>query len=153
RIEHRKTEEVLWHMQKLEAVGQLTGGVAHDFNNLLTVITANLELVREAVSGSRNLTRERIDQLLGAALSAAESGAKTTQQMLAFARRTLLRVEVADLSVLVMRSSDLIRQALGESVALELRCASDLWLCVIDPVQFEAALLNLAVNARDAMPT
>ena len=152
RSERRKTEEVLWHVQKLEAVGQLTGGVAHDFNNLLTVITGNLELLWEALSGTRKLSKARLGQLLQSALAAADHGAKLTQQLLAFARRSLLHVEVADLNAIIQRSVDLLRRALGEAVTLEFTPGAELWPCVIDPVKFEAALLNLAVNAHDAMP-
>lgn len=152
RSERRKAEEVLWHMQKLEAVGQLTGGIAHDFNNLLTVITGNLELVQEALDGSRQLPKKRLTELLGTALSAASQGARVTQQLLAFARRSLLRVEVVDLTTIIESAADLMRRALGEAVTLELGASEDLWPCVIDPVQLETALLNLALNARDAMP-
>ncbi len=152
RDERRKAEDVLWHLQKLEAVGQLTGGIAHDFNNLLTVITGNIELVQEAIEGSRNVPKERLIRLLETALSAANQGAQVTQQLLAFARRSILNVEVVDLNAIIRSSSDLLHRALGEAIALEFYPAEGLWPCVIDPVQFEAALLNLAVNARDAMP-
>lgn len=152
RHERRRAEDILWHAQKLEAVGQLSGGVAHDFNNLLTVVIGNLELAHEAFAGSRKLPKEQVANLLLAALSAAEHGAKITQQMLAFARRTLLRVEVAHLDALIDRSMDLLQRALGEAITFECIPAAPLWPCVLDPIQFEAAMLNLAVNARDAMP-
>jgi signal transduction histidine kinase len=152
RRERRKTEDVLWHIQKLEAFGQLSGGVAHDFNNLLTVIIGNLELAREALTDSRRLPKEHVANQLLAALSAAEHGADITQRMLAFARQSLLRVEAVHLDALIAGSMDLLRQAVGEAITCELTPAASLWPCVIDPIQFEAAMLNLAVNARDAMP-
>lgn len=149
----RQAEEVLWHTQKLEAVGQLTGGVAHDFNNLLTIISGNLELLGEGIAGNRKLPPERQLKLVGAALNAAEHGALLTQQLLAFARRSVLRSETVDLNVMISGFEDFLRRALGETIALDLTFASDPWLCDIDPVQFEAAILNLVVNARDAMPS
>jgi signal transduction histidine kinase len=148
----RQAEEVLWHTQKLEAVGQLTGGVAHDFNNLLTIITANLDMLQDVVAGTRKLPRERQLRLVDAAQKAAEHGAQLTQQLLAFARRSVLDAEMTDLNVIISASEDFLRRALGDAIGLEVAYLPDLWLCFIDPVQFEAAVLNLVVNARDAMP-
>jgi signal transduction histidine kinase len=149
--ERRKAELALWHSQKLEAVGQLTGGVAHDFNNLLTVISGNLELVREALTNGRGNTPERLLRLIKSAQSASDRGALVTQQLLAFARRSMLRSETVDLAVLISAFAGFMERALGEAVKLEMRFEPELWRCDIDPVQFEAAILNLAVNARDAM--
>ncbi len=148
----RQAEEVLWHTQKLEAVGQLTGGVAHDFNNLLTIISGSLELLQEVIAGTRKLPRERQLKLVGAAQDATDHGAQLTRQLLAFARRGVLRSETVNLNAVIAGFVDFLRRALGETIDLELAFAPDLWTCDIDPVQFEAALLNLAVNARDAMP-
>jgi signal transduction histidine kinase len=149
--ERHKAEQALWHSQKLEAVGQLTGGVAHDFNNLLTVISGNLELVREALNGGRALNPTRLLRLIKSAQTAADRGALVTQQLLAFARRSMLRAETVDLAVLISAFSGFLQRALGEATRLEMRFAPELWSCRIDPVQFESAILNLAVNARDAM--
>jgi signal transduction histidine kinase len=149
--ERHKAEQALWHSQKLEAVGQLTGGVAHDFNNLLTVISGNLELVREALDGGRALNATRLLRLIKSAQTAADRGALVTQQLLAFARRSMLRAETVDLAVLISAFAGFLQRALGEATRLEMRFAPELWSCRIDPVQFEAAILNLAVNARDAM--
>jgi signal transduction histidine kinase len=147
-----QAEDVLWHTQKLEAVGQLTGGVAHDFNNLLTVITGNLDLLEEVIAGNRRLTAERQLKLLRAAQNAAEHGAQLIRQLLAFSRRSVLHSETVDLNAVIAGFEDFLRRALGEAITLELAFAPDLWLCDIDPAQFEAAMLNLVVNARDAMP-
>jgi signal transduction histidine kinase len=149
--ERRKVEQALWHSQKLEAVGQLTGGVAHDFNNLLTVISGNLELVREALSGGRAPSTERLLRLIKSAQGAADRGALVTQQLLAFARRSMLQAESIDLAALIAAFAGFLQRALGEAITLEMSFDPDLWPCGIDPVQFEAAILNLAVNARDAM--
>ena len=148
----RQAEDVLWHTQKLEAVGQLTGGVAHDFNNLLTVITGNLDLLEEVVAGDRTMARERQLKLVAAAQNAAEHGAEMIRQLLAFSRRSVLHSETVDLNAVIAGFEDFLRRALGEAITLDLAFAPDLWPCDIDPAQFEAAILNLVVNARDAMP-
>ena len=150
--QRRKAEDALWHAQKLEAVGQLTGGIAHDFNNLLAVVVGTLELVRGALETDQEIPRAKLLRLLGAAETASERGRKLTQQLLAFARRSTLRSETATLGDLFTASEPLLRRALGETVTLDLVFPPDLWPCHLDPVQFEAAILNLLVNARDAMP-
>jgi len=150
--QRRKAEDVLWHAQKLEAVGQLTGGIAHDFNNLLAVVMGTLEMCRNALEADGEVPRTRLLRLLGAAETASERGRKLTQQLLAFARRSTLRSEVATLTDLFTASEPLLRRALGESVTLHLSFPFDLWSCRLDPTQFEAAILNLLMNARDAMP-
>jgi signal transduction histidine kinase len=147
----RQAEDILWHTQKLEAVGRLTGGVAHDFNNLLTIITGNLELLQGAVSGGGSLSPERQLRLIGAALKAAEHGAQMTQQLLAFARRGILSSTTVDLNTMIAGMGDFLRRTLGDAITLQFSRAPELWPCNIDPVQFEAALINLAINARDAM--
>ena len=151
--ERRKAEEVLWHTQKLEAVGQLTGGIAHDFNNLLAVIVGSLEVIRAALEGDRELPRARLMRLLNASEVATDRATKLTQQLLAFARRSTLKLEVVALDEVVVGSEPFLRRALGEAIALKLMFEPGLWSCRIDPAQFEAAILNLVVNARDAMPS
>ncbi len=150
--ERRKAEDALWHAQKLEAVGQLTGGVAHDFNNLLAVVVGTLELIRGALEDDQDVPRAKLLRLLRAAETASERGRKLTQQLLAFARRSTLQSETASLGNLFAASEPLLRRAVGETITLELSLPPDLWPCHVDPVQFEAAILNLLVNARDAMP-
>jgi signal transduction histidine kinase len=150
---HRRTQEVLWHTQKLEAVGQLTGGVAHDFNNLLTIVNGNLELIQITLDRGQNLSPERLAKLVSAARNATQRGAQMTQQLLAFGRRSTLRAETLDLNQLIDSCEDFLRRALGASIALDLIYASDLWACSVDPIQFEAAILNMVVNAHDAMPS
>jgi signal transduction histidine kinase len=150
--ERRKAEEALWHAQKLEAIGQLTGGIAHDFNNLLAVIVGGLEMVRNALESEKEIRRPRMVRLVSAAQTAADRGAKLTNQLLAFARRSPLKAEIADLRGVFTSSEPLFRRALGETIALSVTLPEDLWLCELDLVQFEAAILNLLVNARDAMP-
>jgi signal transduction histidine kinase len=150
--ERRKAEEALWHAQKLEAVGQLTGGIAHDFNNLLSVIVSSLEMIRAAVEGKRQYAPGRLLRLIGAAEVAADRSAKLTQQLLAFARRSVLSSETVVVSELLAASEGFLRRALGDAISLELVGEPALWPCRIDPVQFEAAIVNLAVNGRDAMP-
>jgi signal transduction histidine kinase len=144
--EREAAEEALRQSQKMEAVGQLTGGVAHDFNNLLTVIGGNLDLLEGADDPAK---RQR---LLRAAQKAVDRGQQLTQHLLAFARRQPLRTAVTDINALLRAFLDLLHRAVGENVRVETDLAEDLWLCRLDPAQFEAALLNLAVNARDAMP-
>jgi PAS domain S-box-containing protein len=144
--EIRAHQEQLRQVQKMDAVGQLTGGVAHDFNNLLTVITGSLELLEAKVQ--QNDQR----QLISEAQEAAELGAKLTKQLLAFARRQPLDPKVIDLNELVMDMSDWLRRTLGETVQVKLVLAEDLNKTRVDPGQIENAILNLAINARDAMP-
>jgi signal transduction histidine kinase len=150
--ERRNAEEMLWHTQKLDAVGQLTGGIAHDFNNLLAVIVASLEMIHTALGSQQEVPRGKILRLLKTAEAATDRGAKLTKQLLAFARRSTLRPEVVALDAAIVACEPFLRRALGEAVTFRMTFAPGLWPCRIDPVQFEAALLNLVVNARDAMP-
>ncbi len=151
--ERRKAEELLWHSQKLEAVGQLTGGIAHDFNNVLAVIVGSLEVIRAAFESDGELPRARILRLLKASEAATDRATKLTQQLLAFARRSTLQLEVVTLDEVIVGCEPFLRRALGETISLTLSFTPRLWPCRIDAVQFEAALLNLVVNARDAMPS
>jgi PAS domain S-box-containing protein len=142
----QKMEEELRQAQKMEAVGQLTGGVAHDFNNLLTVVTGNLEML-EAILDSpaqRELVKEAQD--------AAEDGAKLTAQLLAFGRRQPLNPKLADIGQIVANFSDLLRRTLGEAIELRTIITGSPHNAVVDASQLQNALLNLAINARDAMP-
>jgi signal transduction histidine kinase len=148
----REAESVLWHAQKLEAVGRLTGGIAHDFNNLLTVISGNLELLQAALTGERERSRTVQLRLVSSAIRAVEHGAEMTQQLLAFARRGVLQSKTTNLNTVIAGMADFLGRTLGDSVTLELSQTPGLGLCQVDPVQFEAAILNLAINARDAMP-
>ena len=141
-----RAEERLREAQRMEAIGQLTGGVAHDFNNLLQVIRGNLELLQRSVEGD-----ERGEARLKNAIFGAERAAQLTRQLLAFARRQPLEPKVVNLSRLVSDMADLLRRTLGESVEVETVVAGGLWNTIADPAQVESALLNLALNARDAM--
>jgi PAS domain S-box-containing protein len=145
--ERRQIEAQLRQAQKMEAIGTLTGGMAHDFNNLLGVIIGNLDLLRGFVK--ENPT---IDELAGEALDAALRGADLTRRLLAFARRQPLQPARIDVNELVDGITKLLGRTLGEHIALEVRLAPDLWPVVADPAQLEAAITNLATNARDAMP-
>jgi len=127
RANRRRAEEVLWHTQKLEAVGQLTGGVAHDFNNLLTIITGNLDMLQDVIAGTRKLPRERQLRLVDAAQNAVEHGAHLTQQLLAFARRSVLDAETVDLNAVISDSEDFLRRALNEAISLKVAYSPDLW--------------------------
>jgi len=139
-------ERVLYHAQKMEAVGQLSSGIAHDFNNLLTVIRGNLELLEF------DLPHLKSNPQLEEAKRASESASQLTSNMLAFARRQPLRSRPMDVCVLLENMQPILRQSLSEAVSVEIVSAPALWLCMVDPVQLESALLNLAINARDAMP-
>jgi len=153
--DRRQAEAALWHTQKLDLIGQLTGGIAHDFNNLLMVISGNLELLREGFDDSAELSsarRAQLRQLLDSAEAATEHAAKITQQLLAFARRSTFAAETVRAIDLLAVSEGFLRRAAGEAIEVAFAGASDLWHCRVDPVQFEAAILNLVVNARDAMP-
>jgi CheY-like chemotaxis protein len=142
-----RVEAELRQGQKMEATGQLTGGMAHDFNNILQVIQANLELVRSDVAeNSAALGRVK------SAFAAAQRGGRLTQQLLAFARRQPLTPQATNVARLVNDMADLLRHSLGERVNVQFEVASDAWGAKIDPGQLENAILNLAINARDAMP-
>jgi PAS domain S-box-containing protein len=136
----------LFQLQKMEAVGQLTGGIAHDFNNLLTAILGSLEIARKRVDEDASMTR-----LLDNAIGAAQRGAALTQRMLAFARRQELHLEAVDIPALVRGMTELLERSLGPSVMIETRFPLNLPWVSADSNQLEMALLNLAVNARDAM--
>jgi PAS domain S-box-containing protein len=145
--ERKRLEQQLDRSGRLEAVGKLTGGIAHDFNNLLTVIFGNLERALE--------TRDDIAAAHDAvqrALAAAEHGAELTSQLLAFARQQPLAPAAFDLNQRVRATTDILRRTLGESIDLRSRLAEDLWPALADPARVDSALLNLAINARDAMP-
>jgi PAS domain S-box-containing protein len=143
----RDAEERLRQAAKMEAIGQLTGGVAHDFNNLLTVIMGSLERVARRLGPD-----EKAAALIRSALTAAERGATLNRELLAFARRQPLRPEALDLNQLVADTERLIRRTLGERIEIEVVRAAGLWTTLADRAQVQNALLNLVVNARDAMP-
>jgi PAS domain S-box-containing protein len=142
----QKIEEELRQAQKMEAVGQLTGGVAHDFNNLLTVIGGNLEMLEARLTDPRQV------ELVREAQAAADDGAKLTGQLLAFGRRQPLNPKLTDVGRLVSSFADLMRRSIGESVELKTIVAEDECKVLVDGSQLQNALLNLALNARDAMP-
>ena len=138
--------ESLVQAQKLEAVGRLTGGIAHDFNNLLMAVTGNLELLE------RRLTDAKLSRYVDQARQAAERGAKLTAQLLAFSRRQRLEPKPIDVNAAVTAASSLLSSALGGAVTVETVLSPDLWPGLADATQLELVILNLAINARDAMP-
>lgn len=141
-----KIEEELRQSQKMEAIGQLTGGLAHDFNNLLTVISGNLEMIENKISD------ERILVMLREAQSAAEDGAKLTGQLLAFGRKQPLNPKIVDVGQLVSGFSDLLRRTVGETIELRTVVTGSANEALVDASQLQNAILNLTLNARDAMP-
>jgi len=145
--ECQQANDALRQSQKMEAVGQLTGGIAHDFNNLLQVVTGNLEMLLRRLPADDVRLRRAADN----AMSGAQRAATLTQRLLAFARRQPLAPKPLDPNHLVDGMSDLMRRTLGEAVSVDIRLAPDLWKVEADANQLENALLNLAVNARDAM--
>ncbi len=144
--ERERTEAALRQAQRLEAVGQLTGGVAHDFNNLLTVLLGNIDLIQATVDGDAGLSA-RLERMR----SAAERGAQLTDQLLAFARRQPLMPRPASLNVVIGGMTDLVQSAMGGNIRVVLRLQDAPWLALVDTTQFELVILNLAINARDAM--
>lgn len=144
--ERHQAEERLRQAQKMEAVGQLTGGVAHDFNNLLQVISANLHLVSRLTHAD-----EKVMQRLASATDAVRRGAKLASQLLAFGRRQALAPRVVNVGRFLHGIEDLVRRSIGEGVEVEAIVSAGLWNTFVDPTQIENALLNLAINARDAM--
>jgi len=143
--ERARVEDTLRHAQKLEALGQLTGGVAHDFNNLLMVITAGLDMLELRDDP------ERREKLVRAMQQAAQRGASLTRQLLAFSRSRALQPETVDLSKLLGNMSELLDRSLRGDITVKVELADDLWPIVADPGELELVILNLAVNARDAM--
>ncbi|MGE8182308.1 ATP-binding protein [Pseudomonas mandelii] len=145
----RHNEEALRQSQKMEAVGQLTGGIAHDFNNMLTGIIGSLELLR------RRLARGRIDDLDGLidlGVTSANRAAGLTHRLLAFSRRQSLDSKPVKMNTLVVSMGELLQRSINESIQLDMQLSEDLWVAEADPNQLESALLNLVLNARDAMP-
>jgi PAS domain S-box-containing protein len=142
----RRVEAQLRQAQKMEAIGQLTGGVAHDFNNLLTAVIGNLELLQGCHLDTR------ANSLVQAALRSALRGGQLTQQLLAYARRQNLRPRPVDVNSVIEGMSDLLQRSLGGLVQVQTDLPQDVWLATSDPAQLELVVLNLAINARDAMP-
>ena len=144
--ERTKAEDALRQAQKMEAVGQLTGGIAHDFNNVLQIISGNLHLLQH-LTGTDGVMRQRLDT----AIAAVERGAKLSSHLLAFARRQPLKPVVADLARVVRNMDALLRRAMGEAIDIVLVGGGGLWNTLVDRSQIENVILNLAINARDAM--
>ncbi|WP_181814811.1 PAS domain S-box protein [Sphingomonas aracearum] len=144
-------QDALRQSQKMEAVGQLTGGIAHDFNNLLTVVTGNIDMATRALDAAQ-VEDARSRRALDNAMKGAERAATLTQRLLAFSRRQPLAPRAIDVDRLVAGMGDLLNRSLGETIGLEIVTAPGLWRVEADPNQLESAILNLAVNARDAMP-
>jgi two-component system NtrC family sensor kinase len=142
----QQAEASLQQGQKMEALGRLTGGVAHDFNNLLTAIMGSLELLQ------KHVTEPRPRRLIDTARQAAQRGAQLTAQMLAFSRKQEVAVRAVDVNATIQGTTDLLNRAIGPAVQVRHRLAENAWHAMADPVQLEIALLNLAMNARDAMP-
>jgi PAS domain S-box-containing protein len=147
--ERRQAEEALRQSQKMEAVGQLTGGLAHDFNNLLTGVIGSLELLQARIGKAASGDLERYITM---ARSSAERAAALTHRLLAFARRQTLDAKPVDVDQLVAGMEELVRRTMGPQIAVEVICRDALWAALVDPNQLENALLNLCINARDAMP-
>ena len=145
----RETEDALRQSQKMEAVGQLTGGIAHDFNNLLQSITAALDMLR--LRAAKNPVPDT-ERLISVAMTSANKAASLVHHLLAFSRRQPLSPTPVDGNVLVASMRDLLTHTLGHAIQLEFVLADDLWLTLCDPNQLESAVLNLSINARDAMP-
>ncbi|WP_448651214.1 ATP-binding protein [Pseudomonas fluorescens] len=145
----RNNEEALRQSQKMEAVGQLTGGIAHDFNNMLTGIIGSLELLRRRVSRGK---LDDLDSLIDLGVTSANRAAGLTHRLLAFSRRQSLDSKPVDINQLVTSMGELLQRSINESIALDMRLTEQLWTAEADPNQLESALLNLVINARDAMP-
>ncbi|WP_294283759.1 PAS domain-containing sensor histidine kinase, partial [uncultured Sphingomonas sp.] len=144
--ERRRTEAALAQAQKMETIGKLTGGVAHDFNNLLQVVSGNLQLLAKDIAGN-----DRAERRVANAMAGVSRGSKLAAQLLAFGRRQALEPKVVNVTRFVQGMDDMLRRAIGEGVEVETVFGGGLWNCFIDPAQIENALLNLAINARDAM--
>jgi PAS domain S-box-containing protein len=145
----REAEDALRQSQKMEAIGQLTGGIAHDFNNLLTGVMGSMEMLKRRIAAKRFA---EVDQFIDAAVTSAERAAALTHRLLAFARRQSLDPQSVDVIHLIEGMADLLHRSLGEQVQIEIVAPADIWPVHTDANQLENALLNLAINARDAMP-
>ena len=146
--DRKHTEELLRQAQKMEVVGQLTGGVAHDFNNLLAVVIGNLEMAADGLQADTP-----VFDYVRNAFNAAERGASLTHHLLAFARQQVLQPEEIDLARLIGETKELMAVSMGEKITVKLQTGADLWRCKLDQVQLQNAILNLSINARDAMPS
>ena len=144
-----QTEEALRQSQKMEAVGQLTGGIAHDFNNLLTGILGSIEMMQNRIRQGRT---NELERYATAASDAANRAAALTHRLLAFSRRQPLDPKAVDANALIVSMEDLLRRTSGEAIDIKVVPATDLWPTLCDPHQLENAILNLAINGRDAMP-
>jgi PAS domain S-box-containing protein len=145
--QRRRTEDQLAHSQRLDAIGQLTGGIAHDFNNLLTVVSGSLQLLQAEYQET-----PEAGELIDSALRSVTRGAELTSKLLAFARRQRLVPQVVDTCALLRDVEQMLKRTLGEVVRLQVRCADELPAALADPTQLDAAVVNLALNSRDAMP-
>jgi nitrogen-specific signal transduction histidine kinase/ActR/RegA family two-component response regulator len=145
--ERKERDEMVLQAQRMEAVGQLTGGIAHDFNNLLAIVLGNLDIIDSKLPANSELKA-----LVEPALRAVDRGASLTQRLLAFSRRQTLQVSAVDAGELLGGLSEMLGRSLGEDIDLKLKVEPELWLCETDSGQLEQAVLNLANNARDAMP-
>ncbi|MCK8663477.1 response regulator [Pseudomonas azerbaijanoccidens] len=145
----RHNEEVLRQSQKMEAVGQLTGGIAHDFNNMLTGIIGSLELLRRRLARGRT---DDLDSLIDLGVTSANRAAGLTHRLLAFSRRQSLDSKPVEMNTLVVSMGELLQRSVNESIRLDMQLSEQLWVAEADPNQLESALLNLVINARDAMP-
>ena len=148
-LERRSAQTQVRQLQKMEAVGQLTGGIAHDFNNMLAIVIGSLDMARRRLTGSEHA---KVAQCIDNATEGAERAANLTARLLAFSRQQPLEPKVLDANKLVSGMSEMLRRTLGERVAVETVLGGGLWRVCADPTQIESALVNLAVNARDAMP-
>jgi signal transduction histidine kinase/ActR/RegA family two-component response regulator len=151
--ERERAEEALRQSQKMEAIGRLTGGVAHDFNNLLTVVAGNLDLIDRLaeVAGEGGVPRDRLRRLVEAAQRGLGRGERLTRQLLVLSRQDPIEARIVDVNAMIADFAPLIQRAIGETIDLRLQLGEDKCFCKLDPTQFEAAMLNLAINARDAI--
>jgi nitrogen-specific signal transduction histidine kinase/CheY-like chemotaxis protein len=148
-LQRAQSEEALNHAQRLESVGQLTGGIAHDFNNLLTVIQGNLQVMEELPALAEHTYGQ---QLVGAAARATRRGAELTSKLLAFSRRQVLQPSEVDIGAMLVSLADMLRRTLDQRIRIEVDAPAACPHVMADPGQLESALLNIAINARDAMP-
>jgi PAS domain S-box-containing protein len=146
----RKAEEALRHSQKMEAIGQLTGGIAHDFNNMLTAIIGSMEILKRRIRAGRY---EDVESFMDGAIGAANRAASLTHRLLAFARRQPLDPKAVEVNQLIRGMEEMLRRTLREAITLRIDLAAENWPALTDAHQLENAILNLAINARDAMPT